>query len=82
VQELHEAATQLHEAKAPEVQSLGARLQDILARAADGALASMFGSLAVELAKVQALVTSLKEAPTPRSRPRSTCSSTATELSG
>jgi DNA polymerase III delta prime subunit len=61
VQELHDAATQLHEAKAPEVLSLGARLQDILSRAADGTLAAMFGSLAVEIAKVQALVSSLKE---------------------
>lgn len=61
VQELHDAATQLHEAKTPEVLSLGARLQDILSRAADGALATMFGSLAVEIAKVQALVSSLKE---------------------
>lgn len=62
VQELHDAATQLHEAKTPEVLSLGARLQDILSRADDGALASMFGSLAVEITKVQALVSSLKEA--------------------
>lgn len=61
VQELHDAATQLQEAKTPEVLSLGARLQDILSRAADGALAAMFGSLAVEIAKVQALVSSLKE---------------------
>lgn len=61
VQELHDAATQLHEAKTPEVLSLGARLQDILSRAVDGALAAMFGSLAVEIAKVQALVSSLKE---------------------
>lgn len=61
VQELHDAATQLHEAKSPEVLNLGARLQDILSRAADGALAAMFGSLAVEIAKVQALVSSLKE---------------------
>jgi DNA polymerase III delta prime subunit len=61
VQELHDAATQLHEAKTPDVLSLGARLQDILSRAADGTLAAMFGSLAVEIAKVQALVSSLKE---------------------
>ncbi|MCK7147744.1 ATP-binding domain-containing protein [Enterobacter bugandensis] len=61
VQELREAATELHDAKTPEVLSLGARLQDILSRAADGALATMFGSLAVETAKVQALVGSLKE---------------------
>jgi len=61
VQELHDAATQLHETKTPEVLSLGARLQDILSQAADGALAAMFGSLAVEIAKVQALVSSLKE---------------------
>ncbi|MGM3159242.1 ATP-binding domain-containing protein [Dickeya undicola] len=61
VQELREAAALLNDAKAPEVLSLGARLQDILSRAADGALAAMFGSLAVEIAKVQALVSSLKE---------------------
>ncbi|MDN4569808.1 ATP-binding domain-containing protein [Enterobacter hormaechei] len=61
VQELREAATQLHDAKTPDVLSLGARLQDILLRAADGALAAMFGSLSVEIAKVQALVSSLKE---------------------
>ena len=61
VQELREAAAQLHDAKAPEALSLGARLQDILSRAADGALAAMFGSLAVEIAKVQTLVSSLKE---------------------
>ncbi|MGV6475866.1 ATP-binding domain-containing protein [Azotobacter vinelandii] len=61
VQELHDAATQLHDAKTPEVLSLGARLQDILSRVPDDSLASMFGSLAVEIAKVQALVSSLKE---------------------
>jgi len=61
VHELHDAATQLHDAKTPEVLILGARLQDILSRAADGALVSMFGSLAAEVAKVQALVSSLKE---------------------
>ncbi|HAT2827879.1 TPA: ATP-binding domain-containing protein [Klebsiella oxytoca] len=61
VQELREAAAQLHNAKAPEALSLGARLQDILSRADDGALAAMFGSLAVEIVKVQTLVSSLKE---------------------
>lgn len=61
VQELHDAATQLHDAKAPELLKLGARLQDILSQAADGVLASMFGSLAVEIVKVQALVSNLKE---------------------
>lgn len=61
VQELREAATQLHDAKTPDVLSLGARLQDILSRVANGALAAMFGSLSVEIAKVQALVSSLKE---------------------
>ena len=45
-----------------EVESLGARLQDILVRAGDGALAATFGSLAAELPKVQALVASLKDA--------------------
>jgi len=61
VQELHEAAALLHEGNEPGVQSLGARLQDILARAGGQILASTFGSLAVEIPKVQALVTSLKE---------------------
>ncbi|MEG9677325.1 MULTISPECIES: ATP-binding domain-containing protein [Citrobacter] len=61
VQELREAATQLHDAKTPEVLSLSTRLQNILSRAADGALATMFGSLAVEIAKVQVLVSNLKE---------------------
>ncbi len=61
VQELHEAANMLREAKAPEVQSLGERLHSILRQASDGALASTFGSLAAELPKVQALVASLKE---------------------
>ncbi|GAA0229081.1 hypothetical protein GCM10009125_17580 [Castellaniella daejeonensis] len=62
VQELHEAANMLREAKVPEVQSLGERLHHILTQAGDGALASTFGSLAAELPKVQALVASLKEA--------------------
>ena len=62
VQELHEAAALLHDAKTPDVKSLGARLQDILARAGYSTLATTFGSLAAELPKVQALVTSLKEA--------------------
>ncbi|MCU1089793.1 ATP-binding domain-containing protein [Stenotrophomonas maltophilia] len=62
VQELHEAANMLREAKAPEVQSLGERLSSILTQASDGALASTFGSLAAELPKVQALVASLKDA--------------------
>ncbi|NPU94903.1 MAG: ATP-binding domain-containing protein [Gammaproteobacteria bacterium] len=62
VQELHEAATLLREAKTPEVQNLGERLQNILAQADEGTLASMFGYLAVELPKVQALVNSLKDA--------------------
>ncbi len=61
VQELHNAATQLHEVKSPEVLNLGAHLQDILSRAADGTLVSIFGSLAAEVAKVQAIVSSLKE---------------------
>lgn len=60
-QELHGAARMLREAKTTEVQGLGERLQNILMKAGDGALASTFGSLAVELPKVQALVTSLKE---------------------
>ncbi|WP_186043214.1 ATP-binding domain-containing protein [Burkholderia gladioli] len=62
VQELHEAANMLREAKVPEVQSLGERLHSILTQASDGALAPTFGSLAAELPKVQALVASLKEA--------------------
>ncbi len=62
VRELHEATALLCDAKAPEVQRLGERLQSILPRAGDGTLASTFGSLAAELPKVQALVTSQKEA--------------------
>lgn len=62
VQELHEAATMLRGAKAPDIQSLGEQLHRILAQAGNSALASTFGSLAAELPKVQALVASLKEA--------------------
>ena len=61
VQELHEAATMLLEAKSPEVQSLGENLQKILAKTGEGTLASMFGSLAAALTKVKDLVTSLKD---------------------
>lgn len=61
VQELHEAANMLREAKVPEVLSLGERLHNILTRASDGTLASTFESLAAELPKVQALVASLKD---------------------
>lgn len=62
VQDLHEAATQLHDAKTPDVQSLGARLQHILEQAADSPWASTFGGLAAELPKVQAFVTGRKDA--------------------
>ena len=62
MQELHEAASMLCEAKVPEAQSLGERLHGILTQASDGALASTFGSLAAEIPKVQALAGSLKEA--------------------
>lgn len=62
VQELQEAASMLREATVPEIQNLGERLHNVLAQAGDGALASILGSLAVELPKVQALVASLKEA--------------------
>ena len=55
VQELHDAAARLHDGKTPEVRSLGAHLQDILSGGGDRALGSMFGSLAREIAKVQAL---------------------------
>lgn len=61
IHELHEAATLLREAKTPEVQKLGQRLKNILAKARDGALASTFELLAAELPKVQVLVTNLKE---------------------
>ena len=60
-QDLQKAVTMLREAEAPEVQSLRERLHTILMQA-DGVLASTFGSLAAELPKVHALVTSLKEA--------------------
>jgi DNA polymerase III delta prime subunit len=62
VQELHEAVALLREAKAPEVQRLGERLQGILAQASDGALVFTFGSLAAELPTVQTLVASRKDA--------------------
>jgi hypothetical protein len=62
VQELHEAAGMLREARAREAQRLGQRLNIILTQAGDGALASMFGSLAAELATVHMLIASLKEA--------------------
>jgi DNA polymerase III delta prime subunit len=61
VLELHDAAAQLQEAKAPEVQSLGANLQLIVTRAGEQALALTFGSLAAEISKVQSLVSSMKE---------------------
>ncbi|MBS4723459.1 ATP-binding domain-containing protein [Aeromonas veronii] len=61
IQELHNAATQLHHAKSTEVRNLGARMQDILSRAAAGAKVTIFGSLVAEVATVQALVSSLKE---------------------
>jgi len=61
-QELRDAARMLREAKAPEVQSLGERLHNILAPLGDGTLASTFELLAAELSKVQALVARLKKA--------------------
>lgn len=61
VEELRNAATQLQEAKITDAQNLGARLQDILSRASEGALSAMFGSLAAEIAKVQVLASSMKE---------------------
>lgn len=62
VQELHEAADMLCEATTfSDVTSLGERLQNIMSQATDGALATMFGSLAVEVTKVQALVSKLKD---------------------
>ncbi|PCF93532.1 DNA helicase UvrD [Vreelandella nigrificans] len=61
MQELHEAVNILREAKAPEVQSLGARLHSALTQSSEGGLASTFSSLAVELSKVQDLVARLKE---------------------
>lgn len=61
VDELNDAAARLNEANSSEVKNLGARLQNILTQAGDGALASIFGSLAVEIGKVQSLVNGLKE---------------------
>lgn len=61
VQELHDAAILLRDAKAPEVQNLGVRFHAILAQAADGNFASMFQLLASELANVQILVGDLKQ---------------------
>lgn len=62
VQELHEAAGRLRETRVLDVQQLGVRLQNILARADDESLASTFGSLAAEVPKVQEIVSRLKEA--------------------
>ncbi|WP_349609033.1 ATP-binding domain-containing protein [Cupriavidus sp. DF5525] len=62
VQELRDAAVLLSHSKSSAVQELGSRLAAILDRAGDGALASTFSAFATELSKVQALVTSLKEA--------------------
>jgi DNA polymerase III delta prime subunit len=61
VQELHEAAARLREAKGSEAQRLGERFQDILARASIDVLASTFGALAADLSAVQALVATRKE---------------------
>jgi hypothetical protein len=61
IQDLHEAANRLCDTKATEIQSLGARLQNIVTQAADGAFASIFESLAIELPAVQTLVANLKE---------------------
>ncbi|PSF13090.1 DNA helicase UvrD [Marinobacter fuscus] len=60
-QELHQAARTLQQAKAPDVKNLGEELANILAHAADNALASRFTSLAAQLPKVQTLVARLKE---------------------
>jgi len=62
VQELHEAAARLHDAKSLEVNSLATRLQGVLARTGDRGLAATFGAFAAVLPTVQALVTSLKDA--------------------
>lgn len=62
VQELHEAASMLREAKTTEVQGLGERLLSILTQTTDRELTSTFRSLAAELPKVQALVADLKDA--------------------
>lgn len=59
--QLHEAADLLREAKSPEIENLGVNLKDVLVRTSEQTLNSTFGSLAIELPKVQLLVTSLKE---------------------
>lgn len=61
LQEMHEAAAQLSESMISEVQNLGERLQNILNKASDKGLTSIFVSLASELPKVNALVTSMKD---------------------
>jgi DNA polymerase III delta prime subunit len=61
LKELKDAAILLQNARAPEVTELGSRLHDILSRASDGSLASVFGALAAEINKVQVLVTAMKE---------------------
>jgi len=61
VRELHDSAHQLKGAKTSEILNLGKRIQDMLSRATEASPASIFGSLAIEIPKVQALVTSLKD---------------------
>ena len=61
IQDLYEAASRLRDTRETEIQSLGDRLRNIVTRAADGALASIFESLAIELPTVQTLVVNLKE---------------------
>jgi len=62
IQDLLLAAQMLCYAESNEVNELGSRFGEILDRAGEASLASTFAELATEVPRVQALVTSLKEA--------------------
>ncbi|BDQ66495.1 ATP-binding domain-containing protein [Shewanella xiamenensis] len=62
VQELRDAADLLAGTRIPNVNQLGSRLQGIVSKEAEGSMAAIFGLLVQEIPKIQAVVSSLKEA--------------------
>lgn len=62
VQELRDAADLLAGTQIPNVNQLGSRLQGIVSKEAEGSMASIFSLLVQEIPKIQAIVSSLKEA--------------------
>lgn len=61
LQELQEAAHKLRQAPNPEASNIGVSLEDIFAQSEDVSIVSLFSALAVEITKVQALLSSFKE---------------------